>query len=157
MNVARLILSQKQLNEATPKKKNLTLYTDERYHVSDENGNMFVLLGYDKLKPSRKLLLKITDTMSDRASTEKKFNSLLQELRTEVFPYLTGKWIDLREKEQTTVSTLVNFFLLVHFAEVSNACLIEKEKATFNNEPPIFNKKILKASESSVVRLIGTT
>ncbi|WAR20698.1 LOW QUALITY PROTEIN: hypothetical protein MAR_014672 [Mya arenaria] len=144
MNVARLILSQKQLNEATPKKKNLTLYTDERYHVSDENGNMFVLLGYDKLKPSRKLLLKITDTMSDRASTEKTFNSLLQELRTEVLPDLTGNWIDLREKEQTTVSTLVNFFCglysLVHFAEVSNACLIEKEKATFNNEPPIFNK-----------------
>ncbi|WAQ99781.1 hypothetical protein MAR_024154 [Mya arenaria] len=52
MNIERLVLSQKQLNETLPNKDNMTLYTDETtkfgtkysgYHVSDTEGNTYVL------------------------------------------------------------------------------------------------------------------
>jgi len=52
MNVERLILAQKQLSEVIPDQENLTLYADETskfgikysgYHVSDQEGNMYVL------------------------------------------------------------------------------------------------------------------
>lgn len=56
---------------------------------------------------------------------------------------------------------MLNFFCglhsLVYFAKVSNATLIELEKANFNNDPPIFDRSFAKVSESSVVRLIRTT
>ena len=51
MIVGRLIFAQKQLSEVIPDKENLTLYTDETskfgikysgYHVSDQEGNMYV-------------------------------------------------------------------------------------------------------------------
>jgi len=105
MNVERLILAQKQLREVIPDQENLTLYADETskfgikysdYHVSDQEGNMYVL-GMRQLETksaqntlnvfqeilsdiedkteeansTEKILLKITATMSNRASTEK--------------------------------------------------------------------------------------
>lgn len=88
------------------------------YHVSDQDGSMYVLdmrqletksaqntmnvfqeirediqeKTWEANSTAKKILLKITATMSDRASTEKKFNSLLQELRTGVLPELTENW-----------------------------------------------------------------
>ena len=110
---------------------------------------------------AKKILLKITATMSDRARTEKKYNSLLQELRAGVLPELTENWDQLSHDEQTSVSTLLNSFCglhsLVHFAETCNATVNELEKAHFDNNPPIFDKNFLKNSQSCVVRLIKTT
>ena len=196
MNVERLILSQKQLAEVIPSKDNLTLYTDETtkfgvkysgYHVSDQEGSMYVL-GMRQLETksaantlaafqeilsdieektiesnpiSKNILFKITSTMSDRASTEKKFNRLLEELRAGVLPELIQNWNNLSIEEQKSASSLLNFFCglhsLVHFAEVCNASLIQLENAHFSGQPPIFDKSFMKVSESSVVRLIRTT
>ncbi|WAR12743.1 SPIN3-like protein [Mya arenaria] len=195
MNVERLVLSQKQLSEVIPNKSNLTLYTDETskfgvkysgYHVSDEEGTMFVL-GMRQLETksaqytlnvfqniladieerseeanhtAKNILLKILATMSDRASTEFFFNKLLEELRSEVLPELVENWNELSPAEQTSVSTLLNFFCglhsLVHFAETCNASLIELKNANFNNEAPIFDKSFFKKSESGAARLIRT-
>ena len=46
--------------------------------------------------------------MSDRASTEKNFNKLLEELRSTVLPELYENWEELSQEEQTKAST-VNF------------------------------------------------
>lgn len=127
MNVERLILSQQQMAENIPNKENLTIYTDETskfgakysgYHVSDCEGNMYVLglrqlitksakdtlsafeeiihdiddRAIDADLPSNKLLMNITATMSDRASTEHKFNLLLEDLRSQVLPDLVENW-----------------------------------------------------------------
>ena len=46
--------------------------------------------------------------MSDRASTEKKFNKLLEKIRSTVLPELYENWEELSQEEQTIAST-VNF------------------------------------------------
>ncbi|XP_053405011.1 uncharacterized protein LOC128558821 [Mercenaria mercenaria] len=98
--------------------------------------------------------------MSDRASTEHKFNTLLQELRETVLPELHANWNTLSEENQTAVSQLLNFFCglhsLVHFAEVSNRAVLEVQKGFFEDLPPIYDKKFLKSSESGTLRLVRT-
>ena len=110
------------------------------YHVSDSDGRMYVLglrqlvtkSGKDTLTvlqeilsdieerstnsdlAAKKLLLNISATMSDRASTEKKFNVLLQELRSQVLPELTENWNLLSNEEQVCASTVLNLFCGLH-------------------------------------------
>jgi hypothetical protein len=59
---------------------------------------------------AKRVLANITASMSDRASTEKKFNSLLEELRTSILPDLNENWDELSPAEFflwfTWVSTL---------------------------------------------------
>jgi len=47
---------------------------------------------------AKRILANITATMSDRASTEKKFNSLLEELRTSILADLNSNWDELSTK-----------------------------------------------------------
>lgn len=107
------------------------------YHVSDNRGQMYVLgmrqiltkSGQDTLSVfeeilqdindrsseandvAKRILVNITATMSDRASTELKFNSLLESLRAEVLPQLSENWENMSNNDQVYASRLLNFFV----------------------------------------------
>jgi hypothetical protein len=78
-----------------------------------------------------KLLTRIKNTMSDRASTEKKFQSLLELYRTEILKQITEDWDALSEDEIRVMSRMNNFFcslhLLVNFADVCAEALLKFE------------------------------
>ncbi|XP_060592795.1 uncharacterized protein LOC132747429 [Ruditapes philippinarum] len=194
MNVERLILSQKQMNETLIDQPNLTLYTDKTtkfgtkysgYHVSDTDGKTYVLgmreivtksaadtlsafqqiLGdiEDRTKEAnqaaKRVLANITATMSDRASTEKKFNSLLEELRTSILPDLNENWDELSPADQIAASSLLNFFCglhgLVHFADCANKSAVSVQKGLLE-EQLIYDKSFHKQNESGASRLTRT-
>jgi hypothetical protein len=110
------------------------------YHTSDTEGRMYVLglrqlvtkSGQDTLSvlneilqdiddrskeadmTAKRILINISAAMSDRASTEKKFNELLQELRSNVLPELHGNWNALSEEDQVVASSVLNLFCGLH-------------------------------------------
>ncbi|CAG2220930.1 unnamed protein product [Mytilus edulis] len=151
----------------------------EGYHVSDNEGRLWVLGlrniltkgAKDTLKTfqeilqdisevsevcdheaGKKVLLNIVSTMSDRASTQIKFNELLEEYRAEILQDQLGEsWGQMSDNEKSSVTKLNNFFcslhVLVHAAETSTACLLEAEGGLFENSPPIYDATFKKASE----------
>ncbi|WAQ97078.1 hypothetical protein MAR_029768 [Mya arenaria] len=157
------------------------------YHTSDTDGNMYVLgmreiltkSGQDTLSSfeeilndidertvdadltSKRILLNITATMSDRASTEKNFNNLLQELRNTILPEMYEHWDHLTAENQVAASTILNFFCglhsLIHFAETSNKTLIQVENGFFDINAPILDPSFRKQSESGTLRLVRTS
>lgn len=108
------------------------------YHLSDSEGRIYVLglrqlltkSGRDTLAvfqdilqdiddrsekthlASMKILLKITATMSDRASSELQFNELLEKFRADVLPELMTNWNELSDEDQRSASSLLNFFVV---------------------------------------------
>lgn len=162
-----------------------TKYTG--YHLSDQEGRMYVL-GLRELETksasdtlatfqeilkdiedrykvddnivSKNFLVNIVATMSDRASTEIKFNELLQDFRSKILPDLIENWSSMSNEDQTAVSQLMNFFCglhsLVHFAEAASRALIHTENASFDEKAPILDKRFLKSSESGTLRLVRT-
>ena len=112
-------------------------------------------------KISKQILTNITSTMSDSASTEKKFNELLKDYRLSVLPYTIQNYDHLDEESKKSVGTLMNFFCgmhsLVHIAEVSATSLLKVETELFEPQnPPISDPAFLKANESGCTRLIRT-
>jgi hypothetical protein len=74
--------------------------------------------------------------MSDRAATQMKFNSLLEEYSTNILKEeLRDKWEEMSDVEKLSISKLNNFscglHVLVHIAEAASSCLIEAEKVFF--------------------------
>ncbi|CAC5401264.1 unnamed protein product [Mytilus coruscus] len=69
-----------------------------------------------------KVLTAIKNTMSDRASTEKKFQNLLENYRTTILTKIIDGWPMLTEEERAASSRMNNFFcsciFLVNFATV---------------------------------------
>ena len=160
----------------------------EGFHVSDSDGRMYVLglrdiaskSGQDVLSTfqqilrdiedvslqassdiSKKILLNITTTMSDRASTQIKFNDLLEEYRTEILPQTVENYQQLSEAERLSLGKLCNFFCglhaLVHLAETASSSLLEAQAGFFEQEAPIMDKSFRKASEPGTTRLVRTT
>lgn len=108
------------------------------YHLSDSEGRIYVLglrqlltkSGRDTLAvfqdilqdiddrsekthlASMKILLKITATMSDRASSELQFNELLEKFRADVLPELMTNWNELSDEDQRSASSLLIFFVV---------------------------------------------
>jgi hypothetical protein len=93
---------------------------------------------------SKKILLKIVATMSDRAATQKKFHELLQEYRQTLLPDMMQNFNLLNDEEKKSVSTLLNFFCglhaLVHLAEAASSSTKAAEEGFFPTSLPIFNK-----------------
>ena len=60
----------------------------------------------------------IKSIMSDRASTQKAFNTLLSEYHANILPLIIVNWDSLEENEQRSVSQMFQYFcgmhLLVH-------------------------------------------
>ena len=109
---------------------------------------------------SAKLLSNIKNTMSDRASTETKFNTLLEEYRNEILPTVYANYETMNVESQQAISRMNNFFCglhtLVHMADVSQKSLYEVEKNFFDNEIPIHNSQFTKHGQSGTVRTIFT-
>lgn len=60
------------------------------------------------------ILSNIRDTMSDRASTEKHFNNLLEQFRSEILPQVIDNWENLSEEERQLCSKMNNFYCGLH-------------------------------------------
>ena len=161
----------------------------EGFHLSDSHGKTWVLglrhlvtkSGRDTLQTlqeiladidsvgknsdnlgSQQILLNIVSTMSDRAATQMKFNSLLEEYKTNILKEeLRDKWEEMSDVEKLSISKLNNFscglHVLVHIAEAASSCLIEAEKVFFYTNIPIYDSSFRKSGESGCLRLIRTT
>jgi hypothetical protein len=53
---------------------------------------------FKKLTVSKKMLVNIVATMSDRASTEIKFNELVQDFRRQILPDLIENWSNILKR-----------------------------------------------------------
>ena len=91
--------------------------------------------------------------MSDRASSQKAFNTLLSEYRAEVLPQVVSNWDSMSEEEQQSMSQMYNFFcgmhLVVNMAETVSESLKLFEKAHMEDT-------LLSDSESGTIRLVRT-
>lgn len=117
-------------------------------------------------KVGDKVVSNIVSTMSDRASTEKAFNNLLENYRKDILPGVTNGWEFLTDSQRESCSKLNTFFcglhLLVAFAEVCGKCLLEFEQTLMNNaigaeKDEEVKKEYWNAYESATVRLIRAT
>ncbi|XP_021339530.1 uncharacterized protein LOC110440700, partial [Mizuhopecten yessoensis] len=111
------------------------------------------------------ILSNIRNTMSDRASTEKLFNSLLQDYRCTVLPHVIDNFDQLTTEEQGLCGQMNNFFcglhLLVGMADVSEETL-KKFEASYLEGKLIgsADKPELKRyhrTESGTLRLLRTS
>ena len=196
---AKSVVTQKQLSNVLPSKRNLTLYTDETwkfgktyntYIVTDEHQSTY-FLGLremynksaqtafehfqtilndlnDSVVDSEKnvgdlIVSNIVNTMSDRASTKKAFNNILDSYRKSILPKVTNGWADLSEDQQASLMKMHFFFcglhLLVAFAEVCAKCLHEYEHVKKDESIGLEKDEDIKSefnntSESATVRLI---
>ncbi|XP_076075718.1 uncharacterized protein LOC143046441 [Mytilus galloprovincialis] len=97
--------------------------TDHCYEQEKDNEKQ---AGYE-------LLCHLKNTMSDRASTEKAFNVLLENFRREILPLIIEDWNKLDVTEQALCSKMNNFFcglhLMVGIADVCEKALYKFEEA----------------------------
>jgi hypothetical protein len=186
ISLQRLYLAQVQLCEVFSEKEDTVLLTDETskfgskfmgYEASDSEGNLWVLglRDIDTLKvfkqilqdldeksleagneTSRNIVCHIVATLSDRAATEIKFNSLLSDFRREILPLTYYNYDTFTEEEK---ETLCNFFCglhaLVNFAEAAKKCMKEVETGLFNRSIPCADKSY-KDSDPGACRLVRT-
>lgn len=110
------------------------------------------------------LLSNIKSTMSDRASTEKHFNKLLEECRMTVLPDIIDNYHQLSNEEQKLCGQMNNFFcglhLLLGMADVCEPALRKFETAFLNErligsamQPEL---KRYHRAESGTLRLLRT-
>ena len=96
----------------------------------------------------------IKNTMSDRASSQKAFNTLLSEYRAEVLPQIVSNWNGMNEVEQQSMSQMNDFFcgmhLIVNMAETIAESLKLFEKAHTEEMHQ-------SESESGTIRLVRTS
>ncbi|XP_063415652.1 uncharacterized protein LOC134697357 [Mytilus trossulus] len=110
-----------------------------------------------------KVLTGIKNTMSDRASTEKKFQNLLENYRTTILTTIIDGWPMLTEEERAASSRMNNFFcslhLLVNFATVCGEGL-KKFESLYLKDHPIQTddeSEIESVTESGTIRLLRTS
>ena len=103
------------------------------------------------------ILLNIKNTMSDRASAQKSFNSMLAAYRADILPNIVTNWNHLSKEEQLSISHMHNFYcgmhLVVNMAEHSSEAL----KLVENNYDPMPTTHAFNSSEPGPIRLIRTT
>ena len=107
------------------------------------------------------VLAKIKNTMSDRHIVEKNFNSLLEDYRKDVLPTVVESWDQMTPEQQSSVSTLNNFFggmhLLVGMADTASSTLLQWKLNHFEGtEGPAGTSVLVRKSESGVGRLVRT-
>jgi len=61
------------------------------------------------------ILSRIKSTMTDRAATEKAFNDLLSQYRSEILPTVLQEWEKLSDEERQSMSRMYNFYCGMHF------------------------------------------
>lgn len=117
----------------------------------------------DQNNKGYRILSGIKNTMSDRASTEKKFNELLEEYRLNILSNVIEGWADMTEDEHISVSRMNNFFcglhLLVGTADTCAETLRKFETCSFKGEKvgaQCENSDEIVPQEAGVIRLIRT-
>ena len=104
----------------------------------------------------------IKNTMSDRHIVQKNFNTLLEDYRADVLPFIVQDWDKLSTTEQEHMSSLNNFFcgmhVLVGMADATLSTLIQWEHTHFD-APVGAAASVITASksEAGTVRLVRTT
>ncbi|CAC5359985.1 unnamed protein product [Mytilus coruscus] len=110
-----------------------------------------------------KVLTAIKNTMSDRASTEKKFQNLLENYRTTILTKIIDGWPMLTEEERAASSRMNNFFcslhLLVNFATVCGEGLKKFESLNLKDHPIQTDdeSETESGTESGTIRLLRTS
>lgn len=111
------------------------------------------------------LLSNIKSTMSDRASTEKHFNKLLEEYRMTVLPDIIDNYHQLSNEEHKLCGQINNFFRGLHLlVGMANVC----EPALRKFETAFLNERLIDSAtqselnryhraESGTLRLLRTT
>ena len=108
------------------------------------------------------VVAKIKNTMSDRHIVQKNFNTLLEDYRADVLPFIVQDWDKLSTTEQEHMSSLNNFFcgmhVLVGMADATSSTLIQWEHTHFD-APVGAAASVITASksEAGTVRLVRTT
>ena len=96
-------------------------------------------------RTSKDIICHIKATMSDRAATELKFNSLLEQYRKEILPLVYYNYQTFTEDERMALENMSNFFCglhaLVNFAEAAQKSIKEVENVVFADKPPVFQVK----------------
>lgn len=105
---------------------------------------------------AEKIVANIKNTMSDRASAQKSFNSLLTAYRADILPNVTKNWDDLTENERQSMSEMHNFYcgmhLVVNMAEHASESFKLIERNYSDNSKFAFHSD----NESGTLRLIRT-
>ena len=109
-----------------------------------------------------RILSQIKNTMSDRASTEKAFNALLEEYRITIIPEMVKDWEDMNDKERVLCSCMNNFFcslhLLVGMADCTSLALKKFEsmyrKDKEEAEAAAFTQRQSFSCEAGAMRLV---
>ena len=108
----------------------------------------------------KRLLSLVRNTMSDRASTEIRFNNLLEAYVNETLPlFRETRESDLEPEDVNVIIKLNQFFCgvhsLVHFAENAVEASLMAEKAIYGEaQAPVISSPIQNAAESLTARLI---
>ena len=114
----------------------------------------------DETDVGKKILFNIKNIMSDRASTETKFNELLKDYRESVLPEVIENYENLKEESKQAVSNMDHFscglHALVHIADASQKSIYETEKAHFDGNVSVGNPSFYKKGQAGTVRLIFT-
>ena len=104
----------------------------------------------------KKLLSQIHATMSDRASTEVRFNVLLKTYREEVIPMIQAFTGELEPEDEASLQDIDTYFCglhgLVHMAEDAVKSLVEAEKAHFarkNETVPVLSPQCLRSGDGA--------
>ena len=94
--------------------------------------------------------------MSDRASTQKSFNTLLEEYRATILPAVVTNWDQLQENEKLSMTQMHNFYcgmhLVVNMAEHTSEALKLIERNYDSHSTHVFTNE----SEPGTIRLIRT-
>ena len=88
--------------------------------------------------------------MSDRASTQIKFNEMLEEYRKDILPLTIENYDSMSEAQQLSLGKAVQLFCglhaLVHLAEVASSAAVEAESG-FLGGTSLHNGQIIHESE----------
>ena len=102
------------------------------------------------------ILANIKSTMSDRASAQKSFNTLLQECRSGILPSVVQNWENITIQEQQSMTQMFHFFcgmhLAVNMAEHVSESLKLFEQTHLTNTQSVVSSD----SGSGTIRLIRT-
>ncbi|KAK3097521.1 hypothetical protein FSP39_010420 [Pinctada imbricata] len=132
--------------------------------LDDINEHCFTQETARQFHAGYQILANMRDTMSDRASTEKAFNTLLEEFRTTILPGVIYNWEEMSDNERMLCSRMNNFFCGLHLlVGMADACegSIRKFETTFLDGKHVGSSvkpelKRYHRSESGVLRLIRT-
>ena len=94
--------------------------------------------------------------MSDRASAQKSFDSLLAQYRAQTLPKVTQDWDHLTENEKQAMSQMHNFFCGMHLVVNMAEHAAESLKLIEGNHSDNSKFAFVDESESGTLRLIRT-